>query len=126
MLRHSGLGLHVPDCLAQRVPDGHGSGTLWLHAPETGPGHSIAAAGFAPGHTPNILRNGPRGLWEEVEAAWRWWDGQGRPTVHDFGLAATVTTTADAAVVEQLAWYRARDHPLTPAVHDRHPARTAR
>lgn len=69
-------------------------------------------------HPPRILQSGPRRLWDEVEAAWLWWDGQGRPTVHDFGLTATITTTddrtVDTAVVEQLAWYRDRNHPLVP------------
>ncbi|MFE3205747.1 hypothetical protein [Embleya sp. NPDC059237] len=120
------LGLRVPDCLAQPVPDGHGGGTLWLHAADTGHGHSTAAAGFAPGHTPNVLQSGPRRLWDEVEAAWHWWDGQGRPTGHEFGLTATITTTGETSAVEQLAWYRGRIHPLAPLVHDVRPAGTAR
>ncbi|OPC76433.1 hypothetical protein B4N89_47375 [Embleya scabrispora] len=109
------LGLCVRDCLAQPVPDGHGGGTLWLYAADTGLGHSTAAAGFAPGCTPHVLQSGPRRLWDEVEAAWCWWDGQGRPTVHDFGLTAGVDTTGGAATVEQQAWYRDRNHPLAPA-----------
>ncbi|MFE5325346.1 hypothetical protein ACFRCG_02825 [Embleya sp. NPDC056575] len=51
-------------------------------------------------------RSGPRRLWDEVETAWRWWDGRQRSTVHDFGLTATI---ADTAAVEQLVWYRDRD-----------------
>ncbi|MGW1996430.1 methyltransferase domain-containing protein [Embleya sp. NPDC001921] len=123
------LGLHVPHCLAQPVPNGHDGGTLWLHAADTGHGHSTAAAGFALGHTPHVLQSGPRHLWDEVQAAWCWWDGQGRPTVHDFGLTATITKaadrTVDTAVVEQLAWYRDRNHPLAPAMPDQHPAGAA-
>ncbi|WP_439678147.1 methyltransferase domain-containing protein [Embleya sp. MST-111070] len=120
------LGLHVPDCLAQPVPDGHAGGTLWLHGSDTGSGHSVAAIGFAAGYTPRVLQSGPRRLWDEVEAAWRWWVGQGRPTVHDFGLTATITPAADTSTVEQLAWYRDRNHPLAPAVHNVRPHGTAR
>ncbi|WP_406300417.1 hypothetical protein [Embleya sp. NBC_00888] len=116
----------MPDCLAQPVPDDHGGGTLWLHAADTGSGHSVAAVGFAVVHTPSVLQSGPRRLWDEVEMAWRWWDGQGRPTVHDFGLTATITATGDRTAVGHQAWYRDRDHPLALAIHNRHPTGTAR
>ena len=106
------LGLCVPDCLAQPVPDGRGGGTLWLYGADTGDGRSVAAAAFADGHTPHVAQRGPRRLWDEVERAWRWWDGQGRPTIHDFGLTVTVAPVGDDA--EQVAWYRDRDHPLSP------------
>jgi len=109
------LGLCVPGCLAQPVPDGRGGGTLWLYGVDTGDGHSVAAAAFADGHTPHVAQDGPRRLWDEVERAWRWWDGQGRPTVHDFGLTADVGFVGAGA--EQVAWYRDRDHPLGPTRH---------
>ncbi|MFI1584564.1 hypothetical protein [Embleya sp. NPDC020630] len=106
------LGLCVRDCLAWPVPDGPGGGTLWLHAADTGTGHSVAAVGSAPGRSPSVLQSGPRRLWDEVETAWRWRDGQGRPTVQDFCLTATITSTGETAAVAQQAWYRDRKHPL--------------
>lgn len=32
---------------------------------------------------------GPRRLWDEAEAAYRWWAGNGRPGVERFGLTVT-------------------------------------
>ncbi|WP_406203297.1 methyltransferase domain-containing protein [Kitasatospora sp. NBC_01560] len=32
---------------------------------------------------------GPRRLWDEVEAAYRWWEGHGRPAPERFGLTVT-------------------------------------
>ncbi|MGW9213294.1 hypothetical protein ACWGR4_40880 [Embleya sp. NPDC055664] len=64
---------------------------------------------FASNATDLDLPGGPRRLWDEVETAWHWWDGQQRPTVHGFGLTATI---ADTAAAEQPAWYSDRDHPL--------------
>ncbi|GCE00718.1 hypothetical protein EHYA_08444 [Embleya hyalina] len=94
---------HRVDCLAQPVPDDRGGGSLWLYTADTGHGHSVAAAA---GYTPNTLQSEPRRLWDEVETAWRWWDGQQRPTVPDFGLTATI---ADTAAVGQVVWCRDRD-----------------
>lgn len=33
-----------------------------------------------------LLRCGPRRLWDETEAAYRWWETQGRPVRDRFGL----------------------------------------
>nr|WP_202446771.1 methyltransferase domain-containing protein [Streptomyces sp. SID5468] len=33
-----------------------------------------------------VYQSGPRRLWDEVEAAWRWWCAVGRPGVDGFGL----------------------------------------
>ncbi|WP_405803510.1 hypothetical protein OG729_00500 [Streptomyces sp. NBC_00210] len=42
-----------------------------------------------------VYRGGPRRLWDEVEAAYRWWDAVGRPGIHRFGL--TVSQQGDQA-----------------------------
>ncbi|WP_107090556.1 methyltransferase domain-containing protein [Streptomyces sp. WM6378] len=35
-----------------------------------------------------VTQCGPRNLWDEVCAAWSWWDGQGRPGRNRFGVTA--------------------------------------
>jgi hypothetical protein len=40
-----------------------------------------------------VYQSGARRLWDEVEAAWRWWDGAGRPGVDRFGLTVRVEGT---------------------------------
>ncbi|MBD0738612.1 hypothetical protein [Streptomyces sp. CBMA29] len=37
-------------------------------------------------HTGRYTQYGPRRLWDEVEAAFRWWTGRGKPGVERFGL----------------------------------------
>ncbi|MFI1652657.1 hypothetical protein ACH4XT_37795 [Streptomyces avidinii] len=33
-----------------------------------------------------VVQSGPRKLWDETEAAYRWWEEQGRPDFTRFGL----------------------------------------
>lgn len=40
-------------------------------------------------HHALIYQSGPRRLWDEVEAAYRWWDGHDRPGFERFGLTVT-------------------------------------
>lgn len=42
-----------------------------------------------------VYQSGLRRLWDEAEAAWRWWDGEGRPGYERFGL--TLTTEGQTA-----------------------------
>jgi protein-L-isoaspartate O-methyltransferase len=36
-----------------------------------------------------VAQGGPRRLWDEVTAAWRWWEEQGRPAPGRYGLTVT-------------------------------------
>ncbi|MFC1413885.1 hypothetical protein ACEZCY_32525 [Streptacidiphilus sp. N1-12] len=89
------IGLRVPGC---RYSVGWGEGdqaqecTLWL---SDGAG-SWARAEYAPGATPWAVQAGPRQLWDEVRAAFEWWQHMGSPRLKQFGL----TVTADG----QSAW----------------------
>ncbi|WP_345557172.1 methyltransferase domain-containing protein [Streptomonospora halophila] len=74
------LGLFVDDC-THTVHDG----TAWLY----GLGDRSWAAATAEGAGVRVHQSGPRRLWDEVEAAYRWWRDQGRPDVERFGLTVT-------------------------------------
>jgi hypothetical protein len=39
--------------------------------------------------THRVRQRGPRSLWDEIEAAYRWWDEAGRPETGRFGVAVT-------------------------------------
>ncbi|MGC0416449.1 methyltransferase domain-containing protein [Embleya sp. AB8] len=109
------LGLCVPDCVARPVLHGAHGGTLWLYGADTGRGRSIAAAEFRAWAPPAVRQSGPRRLWDEVEAAWRWWDDRGRPTIHDFGLTVSL---GDDGTVRQQPWHLCAERPLIPPAHD--------
>lgn len=55
----------------------------------------------------SVRQAGPRRLWDEAEAAWRWWEEQGRPRRDRFGL----TVDCDG----QRVWLDSTDH-LLPVV----------
>ncbi len=52
-----------------------------------------------------VYQSGPRGLWDEVEAAHRWWVQQGRPGFDRFGL----TVARDGRLT---AWLDSPDRPV--------------
>ncbi|MFG2769790.1 methyltransferase domain-containing protein [Streptomyces sp. NPDC048350] len=80
-----------------------GSYTLWLRDTAV---TSWATVDYEPGAAEyEVYQSGPRNLWEEVRAAHRWWDGQGRPGFERFGL----TVTADG---QASAWLDAPEHPV--------------
>lgn len=73
------IGLRVPACrgLIDRT-----AGEGWLLDDTTA---SWAAVDLEPGPDGyRVRQGGPRRLWDEVEAAWRWWDGAGRPGYEEF------------------------------------------
>ncbi|GHH73008.1 protein-L-isoaspartate O-methyltransferase [Streptosporangium violaceochromogenes] len=83
------IGLLVPDCVhvAGRAPDG--TPGIWLYGLTD---RSWAAVFFYADNThwPSpVHQGGPRGLWDEVEAAHRWWVEHGRPGHEEFGLTVT-------------------------------------
>ncbi|WP_371493555.1 hypothetical protein OG871_38660 [Kitasatospora sp. NBC_00374] len=97
------IGLRVPHVFwrSERYEDG--TYTLWLY--DSTDTRSWASADWEPDRsTYEVVQAGPRSLWGEVEAAWRWWDAQGRPGFTRFGL------TVDAA--GQHAWLDSPDHPV--------------
>jgi protein-L-isoaspartate(D-aspartate) O-methyltransferase len=73
-------GLYVPDCAHVVNPMHDGTTRAWFFDLR---GRSWAAVRFPDG---TVWQDGPRRLWDEVEAALSWWDGRGRPGVGRFGL----------------------------------------
>ncbi|MFJ2579378.1 methyltransferase domain-containing protein [Kitasatospora aureofaciens] len=96
------IGLGVPRAFwrAERYEDG--AYTLWLYSRDT---LSWATADYERDRTDyEVVQSGPRRLWDEVEAAYRWWTDQGRPGHERFGL--TVTPEG------QTAWLDSPDNPV--------------
>lgn len=96
------IGTQVPGAFPWMEPYDDGSYTLWLRDTAV---TSWATVDFVPGRdTFEVCQSGPRDLWNEVEAAYRWWDGQGRPGFERFGL-----TVADG---REWVWLDRPDHPV--------------
>jgi hypothetical protein len=77
------IGIRVPHCQHHYIPadpqDGRPEGALWLLDPWSG---SWAVLHHDPDEWSDAYRVeyfGPRNLWAEVEAAYRWWDTAGKP-----------------------------------------------
>ncbi|MCC3769813.1 protein-L-isoaspartate(D-aspartate) O-methyltransferase [Streptomyces sp. UNOC14_S4] len=97
------VGLGVPGCRYGvdwgDAPKGADC-TLWLTD-----GKSTASVRYMPeGTSFPVRQSGPRRLWHEVEAAYHWWEGQGRPGFGRFGL----TVDGDG----ERAWLDSSDNPL--------------
>ncbi len=81
------LGLRVQDCtyVADRKRDG--KRPVWFYGLTD---RSWAVVVFRDDReTSTVHQAGPRRLWDEVEAAYRWWESQGRPGFRRFGLTVT-------------------------------------
>ena len=81
------MGLCVRDCtyVADRKQDG--KRPVWFYGLTD---RSWAVVIFRDDReTATVYQAGPRRLWEEVETAYRWWDGQGRPGFRRFGLTVS-------------------------------------
>ncbi|MGW7003937.1 methyltransferase domain-containing protein [Streptomyces sp. NPDC054933] len=84
------VGLAVPGCV-QTVQRGKGEALVWFI--------SLTDRSWAAVRWPTdrdqgeVYQSGARRLWGEVEAAWRWWDGAGRPGVARFGLTVRADGT---------------------------------
>jgi hypothetical protein len=94
-------GLCVPDCAhaADRRGDRR---SVWLYGLTD---RSWAATVLQDGQPEaTVYQSGPRRLWDELEAAHRWWTDAGRPTPDRFGL----TVTRDG----EHAWLDTPAHPL--------------
>ncbi|WP_116210027.1 protein-L-isoaspartate(D-aspartate) O-methyltransferase [Streptomyces olivoreticuli] len=78
------IGLRVSGAFwrAERYEDG--SYTLWTYSTDT---QSWASADYEPGSSEYVVvQSGPRKLWDETEAAYRWWAENDRPGFDRFGL----------------------------------------
>ncbi|MFJ3220307.1 methyltransferase domain-containing protein [Kitasatospora sp. NPDC086801] len=81
------IGAAVPATFWRTERYDNGAYTLWLYSRDT---LSWASADYERDRTEyEVYQSGPRRLWDEVEAAWRWWDGHGRPGFDRFGLTVT-------------------------------------
>ena len=80
------VATRIHDCTWYRAnaADGSGEFTIWLLG--LAGERSWASVDFE-GHAPYAVEQyGPRRLWDEVEAAYRWWTEVGRPSTDRFGL----------------------------------------
>ncbi|WP_330317792.1 methyltransferase domain-containing protein [Streptomyces platensis] len=81
------MGLCVPDCAHVINRSDGGTGKAWFFDLRS---RSWAAAVFRSGEPEaTVYQSGPRRLWDEVEAALRWWVGRGEPSHTRFGLTVT-------------------------------------
>ncbi|MCO5998611.1 methyltransferase domain-containing protein [Actinoallomurus rhizosphaericola] len=81
------VGVRVPDVVTrfEDAGDGGDDFTFWAFC-----GESWARVDVIDGAFPHRVRqHGPRALWTEIEAAYRWWEEAGRPETGRFGLAVT-------------------------------------
>ncbi|MFE9256425.1 methyltransferase domain-containing protein [Streptomyces sp. NPDC006879] len=78
------IGVQVPGAFPWMESYGDGSYTLWLRDTAV---TSWGTVDFVPGREEfEVYQSGPRDLWNEVVAAYLWWDEQGRPGFERFGL----------------------------------------
>ncbi|MFD5507264.1 protein-L-isoaspartate(D-aspartate) O-methyltransferase [Streptomyces sp. NPDC127051] len=78
------IGLCLPGVFwtVERYDDG--AYTLWTYSTDT---DSWASSDHQPGvDSYEVVQCGPRRLWDETAAAYRWWEKQGRPGFERFGL----------------------------------------
>lgn len=81
------IGTRLRDAypLLCRAEDGSEEATYWLLADDR---KSWATVEYVPGREVfEAEQYGERRLWDEVEAAYRWWEDRGRPTRERFGLS---------------------------------------
>ncbi|MER7000396.1 methyltransferase domain-containing protein [Streptomyces sp. NPDC000410] len=90
---HFAVGLRVRDIVKSVADKRNGARPVWFYGPSD---KSWACVMFRDGAETAVWQGGPRRLWDEVEAAFRWWLENGRPAHDRFGL----TVTPDA----QRAW----------------------
>ncbi|MEN8649292.1 methyltransferase domain-containing protein [Streptomyces sp. 21So2-11] len=99
---HFAVGLQVRDCLRVVAEKRDGMQPVWFYSLRD---RSCAAVMFHDGaDSARVFHAGPRRIWDEVEAAWLWWDVSGRPDFPRFGL----TVTAEG----QTAWIDTPEHPV--------------
>ncbi|WP_230396492.1 methyltransferase domain-containing protein [Streptomyces blattellae] len=77
------LGLAVPDCAHTAYAEPDGTSAAWWYSLRD---RSWAAARWPDEGPAIVYQHGPRRLWDEVEAAHRWWEVRARPSVEQYGL----------------------------------------
>ncbi|GAA2061650.1 methyltransferase domain-containing protein [Streptomyces albiaxialis] len=90
------IGLRVPACTHTVHRQADGTTAFWFYGLTD---RSWAVAAFPGG---DVHQSGPRRLWDEVESAWRWWDGAGRPTYERLGLTVASDGTQQVRSYEVL------------------------
>ncbi|MGA5409136.1 methyltransferase domain-containing protein [Streptomyces lavendulocolor] len=80
------LGLRVRDCVHTVAAKRDGARPVWLYSLTD---RSWACVMFRDGDTARMWQAGPRRLWDEAEAAYRWWEHNGKPRHDRFGLTVT-------------------------------------
>ncbi|MFJ9849094.1 protein-L-isoaspartate(D-aspartate) O-methyltransferase [Streptomyces sp. NPDC101150] len=92
------LGLRMPNCLLAVAEKRDGGRPVWLYGMTD---RSWACAWFRDGDTARVWQSGPRRLWDEAEAAYRWWEENSKPGHERFGL--TVTAEGQSAWLDDPA-----------------------
>lgn len=82
------IGTRVHGIHKHYAPETDGTGTQWLLDPDT---ESWAAIALNPDPPYKVQQGGPRRLWDEVEAAYRWWIDIGTPTVDAWRVTVSPT-----------------------------------
>jgi protein-L-isoaspartate O-methyltransferase len=98
------IGMRVPNCTCIADRKQGDRRPVWFYGLTD---KSWAVVVFRDGRTAaTVHQSGPRRLWDEVEAAYRWWEDRGRPSVTRFGL----TVSADS----QHTWLDVPANPVVP------------
>ncbi|MEV0265026.1 methyltransferase domain-containing protein [Streptomyces sp. NPDC050617] len=84
------VGLRVPDIVRRAAEKRNGALPVWFYGLSD---RSVACVVFRDGQEAKVWQAGPRRLWDEVEAAYRWWAGRGEPDHTRFGLTVTADST---------------------------------
>ncbi|MHC0433504.1 methyltransferase domain-containing protein [Streptomyces sp. O3] len=89
------VGLKLRDCVHIIADKRDGARPVWLYGLTD---RSWACALFSDGDATQVWQSGPRKVWDEAEAAYRWWAEKGKPGYARFGL--TVTAEGQRAWVD--------------------------
>lgn len=80
------LGVRLRDCRQAAAPrQGYGR-AVWFQGLDDDPSWACVLFRSEPHLTTLVWQGGPRRLWDEAEAAYRWWVGQGEPPPGRFGV----------------------------------------
>ena len=110
------IGLRVPRCTHiywPAEPESGGEATLWLVDPESQSWSSLHHFLYAetdPGEY-TVRQHGPRRLWDEVDAAYRWWRDVGNPAAGRWVFTVTPEGQRVELVTEACHRREVRDHP---------------
>lgn len=80
------IGTRVRGIHKHYAPATDSTGTQWLLDPDT---ESWASITLTPDPPYEVHQGGPRRLWDEVEAAYRWWIDTGQPSVDAWRVTVT-------------------------------------